>query len=331
MKNKLIKTLKATKMVKALFITLLMFGVMCAHAATQQNQNGKTLYPIVLVHGLFGMSKIGPIDYFYGIGKALTEDGATVYVPEVSAANSTEVRGEQLLLEVKKILAVTGAGKVNLIGHSHGGPTVRYVASIRPDLVASVTSIGGVNKGTKVADMLLEIFKPGSKISSLAEPLFNGLGITISKLEGNPTLPQNVRNALNSLSTPGTLAFNKLHPWGVPTSDCGEGDYTANGVAYYSWTSVWKNSISTSFFNSFKSNANLFDLPLSTSSSIAFGKEDNDGLVGRCSSHLGKVIKDDYPMHHAHQINQAFGAKPSTVNPVQLYRDHANRLKTAGF
>jgi triacylglycerol lipase len=193
-------------------------------------------------------------------------------------------------------------------------------------LVASVTSIGGVNKGSRVADNLLNIFKPGTGISYLAEKLFNGLGITISKLEGNPTLPQNVRNALNSLSTTGTLEFNKLHPWGVPPTPCGEGDYTARGVAYYSWSSVWKKSIFSSTFS-----INPFDLPLSTTSFLAFGNEDNDGLVGRCSSHLGKVIKDDYPMHHAHQINQAFGLKPSNVNPVQLYRDHANRLKTAGF
>ena len=319
------------KLAKGLSIMILLFGMVCSHAATQPSQDSKTRYPIVLVHGLFGMSRIGPIDYFYGITKALKDDGATVYVPEVSAANTTEVRGEQLLLEVKKILAQTGAGKVNLIGHSHGAPTVRYVASIRPDLVASVTSIGGVNKGSKVADMLLDIFKPGSKISSLAEPLANGLGITISKLEGNPSLPQNIRNALNSLSTPGTLEFNKRHPWGVPTSACGEGDYTAQGVAYYSWSSVWRNSISTSLFNIFRSTFNPFDLPLSTTSAIAFGKEDNDGLVSRCSSHLGKVIKDDYPMHHAHQINQAFGIKPATVDPLKLYLEHANRLKMAGF
>ena len=43
-------------------------------------------------------------------------------------------------------LAATGAAKVNLIGHSHGGPTARYVASVRPDLVGSVSSVAGVNK-----------------------------------------------------------------------------------------------------------------------------------------------------------------------------------------
>ena len=78
----------------------------------------QTKYPIVLVHGLFGFDRIGPVDYWYGIPSALRSDGAKVYVTQVSAANITEVRGEQLLTQVKQILAVTGATKVNLIGHS---------------------------------------------------------------------------------------------------------------------------------------------------------------------------------------------------------------------
>ena len=114
----------------------------------------QTQHPIVLVHGLFGFDTLAGVDYFYGIPHSLTRDGATVYVAQVSAANSTEVRGEQLLEQVETLLAATGATKVNLIGHSHGGPTARYVASVRPDLVASVTSIGGVNKGSKVADLV---------------------------------------------------------------------------------------------------------------------------------------------------------------------------------
>ena len=87
-----------------------------------------TRYPIVLVHGLFDFDAIGPVDYWYRIPAALRADGAQVYVTQVSAANSTEVRGGQLLRQVQQILAVTGAAKVNLIGHSysHGAPTARY-------------------------------------------------------------------------------------------------------------------------------------------------------------------------------------------------------------
>ena len=108
----------------------------------------QTRYPIVLVHGLLGWDNIGPFDYWFGITDALRRDGADVYVAQVSAANSTEVRGEQLLTYVRQVLAATGAQKVNLIGHSHGGPTSRYDASVRPDLVASDSSVAGVNNGS---------------------------------------------------------------------------------------------------------------------------------------------------------------------------------------
>ena len=91
--------------------------------AQAQTGTTQTRYPIVLVHGLFGFDSALGVDYFYGIPDALRQGGAKVYVAQVSAANSTEVRGEQLLAQVNTILAITGAAKVNLVGHSHGGPT----------------------------------------------------------------------------------------------------------------------------------------------------------------------------------------------------------------
>lgn len=45
----------------------------------------------------------------------------------MSAVESTEVRGEQLLQQLDEILALTGKDKVNLIGHSHDGPTIQYI------------------------------------------------------------------------------------------------------------------------------------------------------------------------------------------------------------
>ena len=106
----------------------------------------KTKYPIVLTHGMLGFDSILGVDYWYGIPSSLRSDGASVYITEVSQLNTSELRGEELLDQVEEIAAISGKGKVNLIGHSHGGPTVRYVAAIRPDLVASVTSVGAPHK-----------------------------------------------------------------------------------------------------------------------------------------------------------------------------------------
>lgn len=309
---------------KKTLITKLMailFAICALPAQTWAAGYTETKYPIVLVHGLFGFDNIGPVDYWYGIPSALRSDGARVYVTQVAAANSTEVRGEQLLTQVKQILAVTGASKVNLIGHSHGGPTTRYVASVRPDLVASVTSVGGVNRGSAVADIILGIAPPGSVTNSVLVSVTNGLAKVISFLSGQPNLSQDALAAANSLSTAGSLKFNSKHPEGVPITACGEGAYQVNNVAYYSWSGA-------------KPYTNVLDVvdPALSLTSLAFGGSKNDGLVSSCSSHLGKVIRDDYAMNHLDEVNQTIGlVNIFETNPVTIYRQHANRLKNSGL
>ena len=104
--------------------------------------SAKTQYPIVFAHGLFGFGSIAGINYFYNILPDLARNGADVWAAQMSTLNSSEIRGEQMLQQVEEILAITGKTKVNLIGHSHGGQSVRYVAGIIPNQVASVTTIG---------------------------------------------------------------------------------------------------------------------------------------------------------------------------------------------
>lgn len=280
----------------------------------------KTKYPIVLTHGMLGFDSILGIDYWYGIPSSLRSDGASVYITEVSQLNTSELRGEELLDQVEEIAAISGKGKVNLIGHSHGGPTVRYVAAIRPDLVASVTSVGAPHKGSDTADFLRQI-PPGSAGEALVAGIVNGLGTLINFLSGSPsTTPQNALGALESLNSQGAAVFNAKYPQGIPTSACGEGAYKVNGVSYYSWsgTSPLTNILDVS------------DL-LMGASSLTFD-EANDGLVGRCSSHLGKVIRDNYRMNHLDEVNQVFGLTSLfETDPVTVYRQQANRLKLAGL
>ena len=100
-----------------------------------------TRYPIVLVHGFMGFKEILGVDYFYEVPELLRKNGAKVYVAAVSEVNSSSVRGEQLLQQMKQWAAKDGIKKFNLLGHSQGGPTARYVAGVAPDLVASVTTM----------------------------------------------------------------------------------------------------------------------------------------------------------------------------------------------
>ena len=120
-----------------------------------------------------------------GVVATLERYGASVHVVQVAAANATEVRGEQLLEQVEEILAVTGAEKVNLVGHSHGSMTSRYVAGVRPDLVASVTSIGAPHRGSALADFLRRIPEGSAGETILAE-LVNAAGRMINFLSNSP-------------------------------------------------------------------------------------------------------------------------------------------------
>jgi len=61
-------------------------------------------------------------------------------------------------------------------------------------------------------------------------------------------------------------------------------------------------------------------------------KEPNDGLVSTCSSHLGKVLKDNYKMNHLDEVNQSFGITHwFETDPVDVFVRQANRLKGLGL
>jgi triacylglycerol lipase len=280
-----------------------------------------TRYPIVLIHGLSGFDTAAlVIDYWYKIPRALTRDGAEVYVTISSAFNSSEERGEQVLEQVEEILAISGASKVNLIGHSQGGLDARYVAAALPRQIASVTTVGTPHYGSDFADWFRDQLQSGSFTEALAVTLAETLGVIIGALSGNSSNPQDAIAALDQLTSAGADVYNTRYPKGLPTSYCGEGPSRIGDTRYYSWggTSV---------------NTNLLDLtdPALFVTSLFFG-ERNDGLVGECSNHFGDVIRDNYRMNHLDLVNQTFGlVHLFETRPTSVFRKHANRLKNAGL
>jgi triacylglycerol lipase len=280
----------------------------------------KTKYPIVLCHGMAGFDSLfGVYDYFYGIESSLTSGGAKVFVTHVPSFGATEARGEALLDQIEDIVAVSGAGKVNLVGHSHGGLDVRYVAAMRPDLVASVTTVGSPHKGAELADFLRGNLKDGGFGEAVLGTFANSLGTLLGLLSGH-TSPQDSVTALESLTTQGMAAYNAKFPAGLPTSACGSGPASKDGVKFYSWSG---HSTLTNLLD-------VSDAPLALSALVY--KNDNDGLVGTCSSHFGTVIRDDYAMNHLDEVNQILGiVSLFGTNPKTAFRNHANRLKNEGL
>lgn len=249
----------------------------------------------------------------------MARNGATVFAAQLSPANTTEIRGEQLLAQVEDVIAITGKDKVNLIGHSHGGPTVRYVAAVKPTYVASVTGVGGTFRGSKVADDIQNNKGTRTFMNILGDYIVAPL---ISWAQGNPDLPNDFDASMKSLSEVGSADFNRRFPTTALASNCNQsGAKVDQGIYYYSWGGTAQTT-------------NLLDIDtiLMQLGPLSYGNKDNDGMVARCSTHLGQVIRDNYNLNHTDLANMMFGLKGLFAqDPVALFRQHANRLKLEGL
>ncbi|MEE4107390.1 lipase family alpha/beta hydrolase [Pseudomonas viridiflava] len=294
-------------------------------------QEQATRYPLLLVPGLLGFVRLLVYPYWFGIVKALERGGATVIPVMVSGVNSTEIRGEQLLKVIEQTVRETGVAKVNLIGHSQGALTVRYVAARRPDLVASVTSVAGPNYGSELADYLERHFPPGTLGGRVVNAVIGLLAWTIVAFETGyrgPKLPMDITASHQSLTTTGVALFNRQYPQGLPEVWGEDGEELVDGVRYYSWSGILKPGVTNR-------GRNLIDGTNVTCRIFArtFRKErgQSDGMVGRFSSHLGTVIGDDFALDHFDIVNQTFGLVGKGADPVRLFMEHAARLKAAGL
>ncbi len=281
----------------------------------------KTKYPIVLSHGFLGAeSYLGIIDYWYGIEDYIEDKGGTVYITEVSPANSSAARGEQLIVQLDQLRAIRGKPneKYNLIGHSQGGLDIRYVAGVRPDLVASITTVGSPHTGVDFVDQF------GGDVGALTDFLGGAIELLWGLL-GNDN-PNDIEAALEQFSPQAIAGFNAdpVFGQGMPTSYCGEGEAVSQTPAgprrNYSWTGD-------------DPYTNVLDPldPLFAIASLLFD-EPNDGLVEVCAAHFGDVLRDNYRMNHLDEVNQMLGLTALfETDPKTVFRNHANRLKKAGL
>lgn len=291
-------------------------------------RNADTHYPILLVHGLFGFDRIGTFELFHDIKQALRNVGARVFVPHLSATHSNEARGEQLLAQIIRVLEGTGASKVNLIGHSQGALAARYAAAVTPQSVASVTSVSGPNQGSELADFLRQALTPASLPEQIADTVATLFADFLSLLSGKRGLPQDAIAALNALTTEGVGAFNDKFPQGLPKTWGGKGCAKVNGVHYYSWSGILSGKLLEGGLNSLDP---FHGFMRAFSRYFINEAGQNDGMVGRYSSHLGTVIRSDYPLDHLGTLRQTGLPLAKHIDPIELYVQHAERLKKAGL
>lgn len=167
----------------------------------------------------------------------------------------------------------------------------------------------------------MDNFPEGSASNALIVDLLNALGDITDTLAGNPEHEQDALDAVLFMTSEVSGEFNAIHSDGMPTTYCGEGASTVNGVHYFSWggTGQWTNLL------------DVTDAFMVLTGSLGYyNGEESDGLVAKCSMHWGDVLRDDYNSNHLDATNLLFGLS-GWHDPVDIYENHAARLRDMGL
>lgn len=287
----------------------------------------KTKHPIMLVPGIFAFDSISVVDYWYQIPASLKRRGAEVYVAKINAFENSVQRGEKLIAQLEQIKAASNGRikKFNLMAHSQGGMTSRYVMNVRPDLVASVTTMATPHQGSPLADIVTGLAPQDTIQGVMFETFANTVGNLVNLMSNNKQDKSDIYNMLGEFNKQGAAQFNAMFPLGLPASYCGQGPEKVNiaghNIRLFSWSGT----------GHLTGGVDISD-PLFAVTGLAFAGKANDGVTGRCSSHFGKVIRDNYFMNHLDINNHVLGlVSLFETNPKTLYKNHANRLKNLGL
>jgi triacylglycerol lipase len=218
---------------------------------------------------------------------------------------------------------------VVIIGHSQGGLDARWVAHMRPDLVASVTTFATPHQGTRIADVVLGIVED-PRARDLADRLVQIIGAPLWDAAGDET---SVFAALRQFSSEGIAAFNA--------------DITdADGVAYYSLTGRTDRHPSNvpdcaaedppAFVEDYALVTDPVDPLLDIPEQIVDGgakSVTNDGLVRARDAQWGRFL-GCVPADHFDEIGQLLGDGAGAGNRfdhLALYADLITFLRSEGY
>ncbi len=266
-----------------------------------------TKYPIVLAHGMGASAEIlGIVDYWWGIPEALEDEGAEVYVTSVNGMDSTANKAEDFKSQFMYIKAISGAEKLNIIGHSHGTIYTRDAITnmgLAP-FVASHTSIAGPHRGSAVADVIVGVVP-----DSLEWLVGDTLDFVYAFIFGD-TNPNSLENGYDVTRPYMQNVFNPHTP-------------NVNGIYYQSWAAKAKTSCPSVILEA-------------TWLVLLAYEGSNDGLVSVNSAKWGNFrgVEDaawySVGCDHLNIVGQLFGITPG-FDADEFYIDVASDLKDRGF
>jgi triacylglycerol lipase len=220
--------------------------------------------------------------------------------------DSTVNKAADFKRQFMEILAVTGAKKANIIGHSHGTLYTRYAISnlgLAP-YVASYTSLAGPHRGSSVASLIMYelpdwLLAAGGDVLDFVYAFVFG-----------DTSPDSLANALDLCPDYMINTFNPNTP-------------NISGIYYQSWAAKAKTSCPSVLLE-----------PTWLVMLVEEGA--NDGLVSVESAKWGNFrgVEDgewySAGVDHMNIIGQLFGVTPGFDAP-QFFVDIVKDLKTRGY
>jgi triacylglycerol lipase len=284
-----------------------------------------TRYPIVLAHGFLGSAN-GFAGFDPRVSEALEADGHAVFRASVPPFGDVHQRALALAADVDRVLAETGAAKVDIIAHSMGGLDARELVSTLGygDRVASLTTIATPHRGSAIADVSLGLLA-GASDDALA-----AIAKLAGKSYGDVANDADLRGALSDLSERGAEAFNRTHPDDAR-------------VYYQSWAGV--SSVlaipnpadAVACEGRLLAHAGRADfmsaIVAPAAPFVAHGADPNDGFV-RVSSAKWGTFRGCVPADHADEVGFL---RAGTIDPhtgfdfVRFYRDVAFDLAARGY
>lgn len=270
-----------------------------------------TRFPLVFVHGFLGTQNyFGLFEYWNGILGPLRNNGTEAFDPSSSLISSSAERAKKVAQGIDDAMAVTGARKVNLIGHSQGGTDSRIIASpkglARDANISSITTIATPHRGVPI-------------------PLLNFLSDIINFLFDFPNFSASEADAFNKKYTDSSRV--EYYSWSFRT--CASIDYicqVSSGGKLRPTFDVFTGNVGVEVRGGEVVN-DLLSIPhalISATSFLGGTGADNDGLVTVTSADWGPKANQFGPAwaDHVDQIGQIMRDPESEAfNHVTFYQD----------
>lgn len=117
-----------------------------------------TRHPVVLMHGFGALANLMQGGVLHEEAMHLRTRGVAAYAPHVNPYDTIAVRAEAWADRLERVLAETGADRVNLVGFSSAGLDARHLArdSAWHGRIASLVTVSTPHRGTPLASFVLD-------------------------------------------------------------------------------------------------------------------------------------------------------------------------------